>query len=202
MEKHRLEELIAQNLTTLQIADAIGLSSTGARYWMKRFGLKVNGKVGGHRPRRIPNGQSKCSMCHETKPLVDFYRKRKESDSPTGYCRTCHGIWTKNRFRRFKQECLDYRGNKCEACGYSRCIASLEFHHLDPSQKDFGMSQTKRVTLTDEIKAELDKCVVLCACCHREVHYGFLVYSNGVWETMEDQVGLEPTRSDLHQLRE
>ena len=58
---------------------------------------------------------------------------------------------------------------KCERCGYNKCIRALEFHHLNPSEKDFGLSRclTKNVKL---LKAEADKCILLCSNCHAEIH--------------------------------
>ena len=36
-----------------------------------------------------------------------------------------------------KQLMLKGFGNKCQICGYNKCDSALEFHHLDPSQKEF-----------------------------------------------------------------
>jgi hypothetical protein len=33
-----------------------------------------------------------------------------------------------------------YKGGKCQCCGYNKYIGALEFHHVDPEQKDFGVS--------------------------------------------------------------
>lgn len=70
---------------------------------------------------------------------------------------------------RIKQFCLEYRGGKCELCGYDRCPGALDFHHTDPSQKDFAMSRAYSKS-KKAIVEELDKCKLLCATCHREVH--------------------------------
>lgn len=64
-------------------------------------------------------------------------------------------------------------GKKCCICGYSKCIQALEFHHLNPGEKDFNPSRTKISPKTwEKICRELRKCVMLCANCHREVHQG------------------------------
>ena len=60
------------------------------------------------------------------------------------------------------------RGGKCEVCGYDRCIKALEFHHLDPNEKEFTISN-ERIKIKEAIE-ESTKCVMLCANCHREVH--------------------------------
>lgn len=71
--------------------------------------------------------------------------------------------------RKAKQTYVDYLGGKCVQCGYSRCLAALGFHHRDPSQKDFGISMLY-LKWGPEVRQELDKCDLLCANCHSEVH--------------------------------
>ena len=68
------------------------------------------------------------------------------------------------------------RGGTCEKCGYNKCIKALEFHHIDPSQKDFTISND-RFKLIDAI-TESKKCVLICANCHREIH-------DGLWDISE-----------------
>lgn len=65
---------------------------------------------------------------------------------------------------------VTYKGGKCERCGYDRCIDALEFHHIDPVQKDFTISAKGYTRSWNKVKAELDKCIMLCANCHRELH--------------------------------
>jgi hypothetical protein len=36
---------------------------------------------------------------------------------------------------------VEEAGGRCETCGYSRCIAALEFHHRDPAAKEFGLAR-------------------------------------------------------------
>jgi len=50
----------------------------------------------------------------------------------------------------------------------------LEFHHLKTNEKDFGISQKGYTRSWVKVKKELDKCVMLCANCHREIHAGKL----------------------------
>ena len=56
---------------------------------------------------------------------------------------------------------------------YLSCMSALEFHHLDPKQKDFSISQQKLKNL-DELKLECDKCILVCSNCHREIHAGII----------------------------
>ena len=74
------------------------------------------------------------------------------------------------RRKKIRQMAVDYKGRKCERCGYDRCIEALEFHHKDPSQKDFGISSQGYTRSWKNVQEELDKCMMLCANCHRELH--------------------------------
>ena len=68
---------------------------------------------------------------------------------------------------------LDCMGNKCQVCGYDSCKNALDFHHLDPTKKEFTLSSWKIKNL-ERLGNEAKKCVLLCCRCHRELHAGFL----------------------------
>ena len=72
------------------------------------------------------------------------------------------------RRRKNKELLVEYKGGCCERCGYNKCIAALEFHHLDPSTKEFGL--TGNTYGLERQKKEADKCILVCANCHREIH--------------------------------
>jgi hypothetical protein len=64
-------------------------------------------------------------------------------------------------------------GGVCGCCGYDKCPAVFELHHLDPNLKDFGFGGLRAdIRAWDVLAAEAAKCVMLCANCHREVHAG------------------------------
>jgi hypothetical protein len=88
----------------------------------------------------------------------------------TPYCKPCTTEQTVERQQKFKRQCVEYKGGKCSRCEYDKYVGALEFHHLDPSEKDFSPSQCKLTKFDNRIKKELDKCVLLCANCHREEH--------------------------------
>ena len=74
------------------------------------------------------------------------------------------------RREKIKVMAIAYKGNKCQCCGYNKCPQALEFHHIDPSQKDFGLGAKGYTRSWDKNKEELDKCVMVCANCHRMLH--------------------------------
>ena len=68
-----------------------------------------------------------------------------------------------------KKQIVEDHGGKCIRCGYNKCIAALEFHHRVPADKAFRIGGNTRSLETQRKEAE--KCDLLCANCHREVHY-------------------------------
>lgn len=86
------------------------------------------------------------------------------------YCsKKCKNKATVDSMRhRRKQDAVNYLGGKCSVCGYNKCLGALDFHHVNPDEKDFALSGK---TKWEDMKKELDKCVLLCANCHREHHY-------------------------------
>ena len=63
-------------------------------------------------------------------------------------------------------------GGKCSVCGYARCLAALDFHHIDPSVKKHEVSYSRYSV--ERMATEAAKCVLLCSNCHRELHAGFI----------------------------
>jgi hypothetical protein len=61
---------------------------------------------------------------------------------------------------------------RCEKCGEDH-PACLEFHHLNPSEKKINLSEAVAIKgwSKNKILDEIDKCVVLCANCHRKLHW-------------------------------
>lgn len=96
--------------------------------------------------------------------------------SPESIRKRLEGV--KNRVtewrRALKMKAVEYKGGHCEVCRYNTCFDALEFHHLDPSQKDFGVSLKGQTRSWKRVKEEIDKCALLCCRCHREVHAGII----------------------------
>ena len=80
---------------------------------------------------------------------------------------------TKRR-KKLRQMAVEYLGGRCMNCGYCRDIKALDFHHIDGSTKMFGLSDRGMTRSWEIIKKEVNKCVLVCANCHREIHSGTL----------------------------
>lgn len=86
-------------------------------------------------------------------------------------CKACHNINTINRGRANKKTYVEYKGGKCERCGYSKCLDALEFHHKNPDKKD-PLFRGMRYWGLSRARKELDKCMLVCSNCHKELHVG------------------------------
>lgn len=75
--------------------------------------------------------------------------------------------------KRTKHKMVMAMGGQCQICGYKKCDEALEFHHLDPSQKDmaFGKFRANPVSI-QKLIPELKKCILVCSVCHKEIHAG------------------------------
>ncbi len=72
--------------------------------------------------------------------------------------------------KRKKIKAIEAFGSKCCMCGYDKCIEALEFHHLNKNEKEEKPSKAILSWSFERAKTELDKCILVCANCHREIH--------------------------------
>lgn len=98
----------------------------------------------------------RCSMAKDT---------RTYSDRRQYLIQAVH-----KRRKKIRSMAVEYKGGKCEKCGYDRCMDALEFHHTDPAQKDFSISSKGYTRSWNTVVEELNKCIMVCANCHREIH--------------------------------
>lgn len=150
MDKIKLEELVKQGNSIRQISSAMNKGATTVRYWLQKYELGTKKlqrcKCGENRPHMFTEGRySSCKKCRNALQ-IECYRKRK-------------------------REAVEYKGGRCVRCGYEKCLAALDFHHLDPMEKDPDW-KLMRSWSVDRIKNELDKCELVCSNCHAEIHYG------------------------------
>jgi len=97
---------------------------------------------------------------NKRKLLTEKERKQKSVDASL-------------RSRRvLKEKLVEYKGGKCEICGYDRCIKAMDFHHRNPNDKKFELTYMNRKWET--LREEVDKCVLVCSNCHREIHAGYI----------------------------
>lgn len=103
-----------------------------------------------------------CNKHGETEHTLDSTNRQR--------CKKCRVDAVIKRRLKLKELALEYKGSKCSICNYNKCVAALEFHHTD-NNKEFGIGAKGYTFSWEKVKKELDKCMLLCANCHRELHY-------------------------------
>ena len=114
--------------------------------------------------------QKICKICGKKFVIIDNGWTRK-------YCYDCsphqnetmtHAQAVTIKRRAIKQALVNLKGGKCSICGYNKSLRALQFHHLNPKEKDFAL--TKNVKDFDKLKKEVEKCILVCSNCHAEIH--------------------------------
>jgi transposase-like protein len=171
IERERLEELVEAAKTTAEIAEAVGLSKGAVRHWMRLYGLRTK-RARGERL-KIARAAKEAGLLRVTMTC------RHHGDTEfilegRGYyrCARCRADGVVRHRQKLKTTLVQEAGGSCVICGYSRDIHALEFHHLDPDQKRLALSAQGVTYSLDALRAEAQKCVLLCANCHREVEHG------------------------------
>lgn len=104
-----------------------------------------------------------CKVC-KIEGQQHFYK------SQAWYCKVCWNEKTAQRGKDQVRILKEERGAKCSKCDYDKCLDALEFHHLDPNEKEFHLGTHRTHNLT-KLRKELDKCILVCRNCHTEIHY-------------------------------
>lgn len=160
--KEQIKELLQQGFTQKEISKQLNVSAPYIsilikKYDLKQFKIKIERK---HR------SITKCSICGETDSL-------KFTKFNRSVCKSCIHIQRREHRRDCKSDIVNYKGGKCQICGYNKSIFALELHHIDPKTKDAKivrvLSKSRKFNL-GKYKEELDKCILLCCNCHKEVH--------------------------------
>ena len=124
-----------------------------------------------------------CSKCGLEKPINEFVKNKTKKDGYTSYCKECHrktcrAYYLNNKQvirkhakiyqNKMKDFVNHFKKGGCILCG-EKDLACLDLHHL--RDKKFTISSKITDLSKDTLKEEIDKCVVLCANCHRKLHY-------------------------------
>jgi hypothetical protein len=102
-----------------------------------------------------------CTICN------NIYKYRPGHGVGTKKCYSCAAYL---RRARLKARMVEYKGGKCEVCGYNKCMKALQFHHIDRAEKEINLSASLAANHKwEKVQQELDKCQLLCANCHHEI---------------------------------
>lgn len=164
-----LEEPIEAGGTHRSMAEDLGVSVATVRHWLARFGLESQAsasirksRAGRREGRR--HLERVCGQHGETTFVLD-----REG---TYRCMKCRQDAVARRRRAVRAAIIEEAGGRCVSCGYDGYIGALQFHHLDPAEKEFGLSSRGFTRSLQRLREEAQKCVLLCANCHAEVEGG------------------------------
>jgi 5-methylcytosine-specific restriction endonuclease McrA len=112
-----------------------------------------------------------CRICNKEYEYTKELRRK-------GYRKTLCNTCSCNQSRRkSKKRAIDYKGGKCQVCGYNKSIEALCFHHINPDEKSFGIGSKGSSIAWKKLKNEIDKCILLCQNCHCEIHANITILS-------------------------
>lgn len=126
-----------------------------------------------------------CNKCDTYKSVDDFHKNPKKKDGIQTMCKECRKVYHKKHYEKNKGRYTNQnvairkrnkdfinrykRTQKCSRCPETRWYV-LDFHHLDKKDVEVSVMVNKCFSLK-KIKEEIRKCEIVCANCHREIHY-------------------------------
>ena len=129
-----------------------------------------------------------CSKCHQILPLDNFRWKNKSLNKKHSQCKQCQSLADKKHYAESEKrrkavrqltdlqkqsniEFIEFKKQQgCQKCGEKRFYV-LDFHHKNPNEKVNEIAHMIKSSSIDNLEKEINKCVLLCANCHREWHY-------------------------------
>lgn len=159
---------------------------------------RIYGRVQRVKPVRGGPDGTTCTKCGETKQEAQFYASALREGNAC-WCRACYRSYWRERQREDPKHWAKAKnGTRKKARAFTRSVkaasgcvtcgenhpAVLDFHHLDPQQKSESLAvMVAQARSWKRLEAEIAKCVVLCANCHRKLH----------WEESQQTAGERPS---------
>jgi transposase len=166
IDRAELAALVDSGASIAEIGETLQRATSTVRHWLGRYGLETRAT----RNRRAAPASTASTqlMACRVHGETAFRRDSK------GYfkCLRCRAEAVTRRRRKVKAILTAEAGGACAICGYDRYVGALQFHHRDPSVKEFGLSDDGFYRSLERARAEARKCVLLCSNCHAEVEGG------------------------------
>ena len=175
LERERLEGLVKAGMTIAEIAAEVGRSKSTVRHWMRVFELRSR-NARGRRPKSVWRAAKNAGLLN-ARMVCRYHGETDFILEGRGYyrCKKCRSERVARRRRDVKTALVAEAGGRCVVCGYDRWVGALQFHHVDPSTKEFHIALHGVTRSLERARAEAGKCVLLCANCHAEVEAGRIV---------------------------
>jgi transposase len=169
IDRAELETLVNTGASISTIAETMKLGAATVRHWLKKYRLETRGVA----ERRAAKEARQAGFLRLERKcrhhgVVEFWLEGR------GFyrCSICRQEAVARRRRKVKQILVEDAGGRCAICGYDECVGALHFHHLNPHDKSFTLSNTGVTRSLERARDEARKCVLLCSNCHAEVEAG------------------------------
>lgn len=159
--KKQIIDLYLSGMSLQDISANLGIYRVTISRILKRNNIAVEKRrLSQEKQMELKDKKRNCIICD------------KDVKDKKNICMTCY---TNVRRFRLKNWMINYKGGECADCNVKNLdISCYDFHHLDPSQKDFALSRLNSARISKEkVVKELDKCVLLCSNCHRVKHSNY-----------------------------
>jgi transposase len=166
-----LPGLVDAGATQRQLAETLRVSEATVKYWLRKLGLQTEraARLAETRTARKEGSRMirrSCSRHGATEYVLEGRGSYR--------CARCRMDAVARRRRVVKETLVREAGGCCQICGYDRYIGALQFHHLDPNNKVFSLSDQGISRSLAKAREEARKCIVLCSRCHAEVEAGMV----------------------------
>lgn len=165
----RASKLVEEGASIRRMAAEFGVGYSTMRYWLRRLGLETDRSVRrreGDRARGagLRRAYLKCPKHGHT----TFFARREGGFR----CARCNTAAVTERRRQIKRQLVEEAGGSCRLCGFAEHPVALQFHHVDPATKSFHLGHQGISRSIRRMRAEAEKCVLLCANCPALVEAG------------------------------
>jgi transcription elongation factor Elf1 len=169
VDPQRLRARVEEGASIQRMGEEFGVGRSTIRYWLQKLGLETD------RSSRLRETRDACR-----EGLRRVYLKCPKHGHTAFHarqdggfrCGRCNSDAVSKRRRSLKRAIVEEAGGRCALCGFDGHPAALQFHHLDPSTKSFHVAEGGLTRSIAKVRAEAEKCVLLCANCHAQVEVG------------------------------
>lgn len=166
--KEQLQKIVASSQSSLEVAQKLGYTYNNFNNTLQKMYEELQIDTSHFQENFLSQNEKICAQCGEVKnAFSDYYSSNGKTRA---ICKECVKKNERQRYADRLNQINEFKKTlTCKKCGETRYYL-FDFHHRDPSQKDFAISDRSRTPLP-QLLEEMSKCDVLCANCHREWHY-------------------------------
>lgn len=187
LPQRQLAALVADGATLSEMARRLDRSKATVTYWLKKHGLwpLTSGRRRAEARRARELGLKRVELDCRRHGRTEFILEGRGQYR----CLKCRGAAVVRWRRNAKLKLIEEAGGRCVLCGYDEFPGALQFHHLDPSRKSFGLAMRGLTRSIEALREEASKCVLLCANCHAKVEWGETALPESIMNGRRDSRG-------------